>query len=127
MRHGLRLMTATVVTTIPTVVHAHGGLAGGHDIGSALLWLYGMAFGGLGVYLVLRFCLRGNERPEKKALRRRIGELEDALASCLKQLQIADEYPLECGLSNEQRQHRFESVATIRRLIEEEKLKLEST
>ena len=113
-----------VVCANSGVAFAHGGIADEGDLGHGIFWLYGMVFAGLAGFVLYKLFVRRNETPEGKELRRRLAEFEHELKSCLKELQNAEEYPLECGLSDEQRQQLLESVAAIRRLIEETKSKL---
>jgi hypothetical protein len=124
-------MTITTATTAvvlhPHAANAHGALVGGYDVAHALMWLYGAGFAGLGGFVVLK-AVRGKDaaRDEKKALKIHLADLEGALSACTKQLRNAEDYPLDCGLSDEQIQQQRDSAATLRRMIEEEKLKLSS-
>ena len=81
-------------------------------------------FAGLAGFILYKLIVGRNETPERKELRRGLAEFDHELKSCLKELKNAEEYPLECGLSDEQRQQLLESVAAIHRLIEETKWKL---
>ena len=113
------------VATIPTAATAHGLLGTGHDIGHYLLWVYGIAFVALIGFMVVKLVRKGDSaHVEKKAMKRRITDLERALASCTKQLKNAEDYPVECGLSDEQRQEKLDSAVSLRQLIDAEKLKL---
>ena len=113
-----------VVCANSGVAFAHGGIGDEGDLGHGIFWLYGMVFAGIAGFILYKLIVGRNETPERKELRRRLAEFEHELKSCLKELQNAEEYPLECGLSDEQRQQLLESVAAIRRLIEEAKSKL---
>ena len=124
MRHKPTLVTMMVVCANSGVAFAHGGIGDEGDLGHGIFWLYGMVFAGLAGFILYKLIVGRNETPERKELRRRLAEFEHELKSCLKELQNAEEYPLECGLSDEQRQQLLESVAAIRRLIEETKSKL---
>ena len=62
------------------------------------------------------------ERPRIRAHKRRLADLERALKSCLMQLRNADDYPKECGLTEEARRDNLGSATKIRRLIEDAKL-----
>ena len=125
---GLRstLMTALAGSTIPVLVHAHSVLAGDDHPGFGMWWLYGILFGGVGGYLLYRNWRGGRDHPERKALKRRLADLERALKSCVMQLRNADDYPKECGLTDEQRRDRLGSITKIRRLIEDAKTELAS-
>ena len=81
-------------------------------------------FAGLAGLILYKVIGGRNETPERKEQRRRLAELEHGLKSRSKELQNAEEYPLECGLSDEQRQQLSESVAAIHQLIEETKSNL---
>ncbi len=128
MRIGSIVPALVGLGALPTTAHAHGLLIGGHDVGPVLLWVYGAAFAALAGLVVLNKVRGGDPaHGEKKALKRRIAELEHGLAACMKHLKNAEDYPAECGLSDQQRQHRLDSAVTFRRMIDEEKLKLQST
>ena len=125
MRSVLGLSAIAAVATIPTTATAHGLLGTGHDIGHYLLWVYGIAFSALIAFVIVKFVRKGDSaHVEKKAMKRRVTDLERALASCNKQLKNAEDYPVECGLNDEQRQEKLDSAASLRQLIDEEKLKL---
>ena len=118
------LVTMMVACANSGVAFAHGGIGDEGDLGGGIFWLYGVMFAGLAGFILYKLIVGRNETPERKELRRRLAELEYELKSCLKELKNAEEYPLECGLSDEQRQQLLESVAAIHRLIEETKRKL---
>ena len=124
MRHKPTLVTMMAVCANSGVVFAHGGIADEGELGHGIFWLYGLVFAGLAGFILYKLIVDRNETSERKELRRRLAEFEHGLKSCLKELQNAEEYPLECGLSGEQRQILLESVATIHQLIEETKSKL---
>ena len=124
MQHKPILVTMMVVCANSGVAFAHGGIGDEGDLGGGIFWLYGVMFAGLAGFILYKLIVGRNETPERKELRRRLAEFEHELKSCLKELKNAEEYPLECGLSDEQRQQLLESVAAIHRLIEETKRKL---
>ena len=124
MQHKPILVTMMVVCANSGVAFAHGGIGDEGDLGGGIFWLYGVMFAGLAGFILYKLIVGRNETPERKELRRRLAEFEHDLKSCLKELKNAEEYPLECGLSDEQRQKLLESVAAIHRLIEETKRKL---
>ena len=125
MRTVLALSAIAGVAMIPTTATAHGLLGTGHDIGHYLLWVYGIAFAALIGFVVVKLVRKGDSTlVEMKAVKRRITDLESALASCTKQLKNAEDYPVECGLSDDQRQEKLDSADSLRQLIDEEKLKL---
>ena len=124
MQHKPTLVTMMVVCANSGVAFAHGGIGDEGDLGGGIFWLYGVMFAGLAGFILYKLIVGRNETPERKELRRRLAEFEHELKSCLKELKNAEEYPLECGLSDEQRQQLLESVAAIHRLIEEIKRKL---
>ena len=124
MQHKPILVTMMVVCANSGVAFAHGGIGDEGDLGGGIFWLYGVMFAGLAGFILYKLIVGRNETPERKELRRRLAEFEHELKSCLKELKNAKEYPLECGLSDEQRQQLLESFAAIHRLIEETKRKL---
>ncbi len=124
MQHKPILVTMMVVCANSGVAFAHGGIGDEGDLGGGIFWLYGVMFAGLAGFILYKLIVGRNETPERKELRRRLAEFDHELKSCLKELKNAEEYPLECGLSDEQRQQLLESVAAIHRLIEETKRKL---
>ena len=124
MQHKPILVTMMVVCANSGVAFAHGGIGDEGDLGGGIFWLYGVMFAGLAGFILYKLIVGRNETPERKELRRRLAEFDHELKSCLKELKNAEEYPLECELSDEQRQQLLESVAAIHRLIEETKRKL---
>jgi|TARA_Y100000031_G_scaffold152591_1_gene196034 hypothetical protein len=119
------LMTSLAGSLAPfSYARAHSGPVGDDGIGDKIFWVYGVLLIGLASFVVYRKLIGGREPPERRALKRRLGELQRAHASCLKQLQNAEDYPKECGLTGEQRRDRVESVALIRRRIDETKADL---
>ena len=124
MRHTPTLVAMMIVCASSGAAFAHGGIGDEGELGQGIFWLYGIAFAGVAGFILYKLVVGRNETPERKELKRRLAESEHELKSCLKELQYAEEYPLECGLSEEQRQQLLESVATIHQLIEETKSKL---
>lgn len=114
------LIVALAGSIIPALVHAHGVLASDDDTGYGIWWLYGI-LGGLGGLVAYRRWRGGKERPQIRAHKRRLADLERALKSCLMQLRNADDYPKECRLTEEARRENLDSAAKIRRLIEDAK------
>lgn len=123
MRHPLSLGAAAIIYTLPSVAHGHGGLTLNDDHGGGLFWIYAIVLGGILGVIVFRIYLRSTRPPVDRRLIRRLAELESALTSNLAKLRNAEKYPAECGLSTKERQSLLDTMATIRRLIEEEKLK----
>jgi hypothetical protein len=117
-------MAAWAGSIIPTLAHAHGVISSDDDSGYGIWWLYGIVFGGLSGLLFLRKWRAVKEPPEKMAHKRRLKDLERALKSHLMQLRNADDYPKECGLTDEQRRDSLDSIAKIRHLIEVAKSEL---
>ena len=117
-------MVALVGSTIPAMLHAHGGLSGEDDPGVGIWWLYGILFGGLGGLLFYRKWRAVKEPPERMAHKRRLKDLERTLKSHLMQLRNADDYPKECGLTDEQRRDSLDSIVKFRHLIEVAKSEL---
>ena len=113
-------MAALAGSIIPALVHAHGILASDDDTGYGIWWLYAI-LGGLGGLAIFRKWRGGKERPVRRAHKRRLADLERSLKSCLMQLRNADDYPNECGLTDEQRRDNLDSAAKFRRLIEDAK------
>ena len=125
MRYLWLLMASSAWSLAPlSAALAHGAQTGEQDSGHGLFWIYGFLLAGIAGLIIYRKWWRGKEPPERRALKRRLGELQRAHASCLKQLQNAEDYPKECGLTGEQRRDRVESVALIRRRIDETKADL---
>jgi len=119
------LIAALGGSIIPALVHAHGVLASDDDTGYGIWWLYA-TLGGLGGLVIYRKWRGRKERPQIRANKRRLADLERALKSCLIQLRNADDYPKECSLTEEARQENLDSAAKIRRLIEDAKSELVS-
>ena len=106
---------------------AHFGLAGDEDVGHVLFWFYGLLLAGITGYVFYRKWWRAKVTPEHRALKRRLNEFERALTSCMTQLQNAEDYPKECGLTDLQRRERQESIESIQGKIVEIKLDLAAT
>ena len=88
----------------------NNGLAGSVELGSAIFWAYGFIFLTLIGFIIYRRWDRRRGTPEQRSLRIQLKELNRALDGYLKQIHNADEYPLECGLSDEQRRKNLQSV-----------------
>ena len=82
---------------------AHFGLSGDEDVGHALFWFYGILLVGIIGTVIHRKWLAKNETPERRKLKINLREFERSLNSYLLQLQNADDYPNECGISEEER------------------------
>jgi len=106
---------------------AHFGLAGDEDVGHVLFWFYGLLLAGITGYVLYRKWWKPEESPEHRALKRRLSECERALTSCRTQLQNAEDYPKECGLTDVQRRECQESIASIQGKIEKIKMDLAAT
>ncbi len=106
---------------------AHGVTGGEENAGNELFWIYGFLLVGIAGLVICRKWWAIKESPERRALRRRLSEFERALASCRAQLQNAENYPKECGLTEEQRQERLQSAASIQGKIDEIKMDLAVT
>ena len=106
---------------------AHFGLSGDDDVGHALFWFYGILLVGIIGTVIYRKWIAKNETPERRQLKQNLREFESSLNSFLVQLQNADDYPNECGISEEQRLEKNESVATIQNKIDEIRLELATT
>ena len=96
---------------------AHFGLADGEDIGHGIFWAYGLVFAALIGFIIYRRWDRRRGTPEQRSLRLQLKELNRALDVCLKKIKNADEYPNECGLSDEKRRRELESAKSIRSKI----------
>jgi hypothetical protein len=123
MGRQLALVAALAGSITPALVHAHGVMASDDDSGYGIWWLYAI-LGGFGGLILYRKWRGATETPERKAHKRHLVDLERALNSCLMQIQNADDYPKECGLTDEQRRDTMDSVTKIRRLIEDANSKL---
>jgi hypothetical protein len=98
---------------------AHFGLYGDKEIGHGLFWMYGIAFTGLAAFIIYRKRSRAGLTPEQHELRQRVADLERALTACMTQLQNAEDYPNECGLTYAEREERLVSASSIREKIAE--------
>ena len=106
---------------------AHFGLADGEDIGHGIFWAYGLVFGSLICFVGYRRWAGNQGTPEQRTLNKHLKELERALNACLKQLKNAEEYPKECGLTDEQRRESMNSASSIQTQIDETKNMLAAT
>lgn len=106
---------------------AHFGLGGDEDVGHALFWFYGILLVGIIGSVIYRKLLTRHETPKRQELKQHLREFERSLSSCVAQLQNADDYPNECGLSDQQRTEKNESVALIQNKIDEIKMELATT
>ena len=92
---------------------ANNGLTGGVEVGHGIFWAYGLVFAALIGFIIYRRWDRRRGRPKQRSLRLQLKELNRALDTCLMQIQNADVYPNECGLSMAQRQENMNSVKSI--------------
>ena len=106
---------------------ANNGLAGSVEIGSTIFWAYGFIFLTLIGFIIYRRWDKRRGTPEQRSLRIQLKELNQALDGYLKQIHNADEYPNECGLSDEQRRKHLESVKSIQCRIDQTRDILSST
>ena len=106
---------------------AHFGFADSEDPGHGIFWAYGFVFFTLIGFIFYRRWDRRRGTPEQQSLRLHLKELNRALNSYLKQIQNADEYPNECGLSEEQRRKSLDSVKSLQSQIDHTKEMLSST
>ncbi len=128
MRTPLLLMTSLAGSLAPlTLAFAHGVTGGEEDGGNGLFWLYGLVLASIAGFVIYRKWWGARESPERRALKRRLSDFERALTSCMAQLHNAEDYPKECGLTDEQRQERLESVESIQGKIDEIKMDLAAT
>jgi hypothetical protein len=68
-------------------------------------------------FIIYRRWDRRRGTPEQRSLRLQLRELNRALDACLNQIKNADEYPNECGLSNEQRRKNNKLIKSIQSKI----------
>ena len=115
----LIIMSVTGAMAPLASAFAHFGLYGDEEIGHELFWLYGILFTALAAFIIYRKRSRARLTPEQHELRQRVAELERALAACMTQLQNAEDYPNECGLTHAERQERLVSASSIREKIAE--------
>ena len=128
MRTPLLLMTSLAGSLAPlSFALAHGVTGGEEDAGNELFWLYGLVLTGIAGIVIYRKWWATRESPERRQLKRRLIDFERALTSCRAQLQNAEDYPKECGLTDEQRLERLKSLASIRGKIDEIKMELAAT
>ena len=106
---------------------ANNGLAGSVEIGPVIFWVYGFVFLTLIGFIIYRRWNRRQGTPEQRSLKLKLKELNRTLNTYLKQIQNANEYPNECGLSAEQRRKNLEAVEKIRSQINYTKEILSST
>lgn len=124
MRYRVSLIAAAAISSVPSLAHAHGGLSFGDDHGTLLLWFYGLVLAAIVGVIVRRIYRRSSEEARNPNASARLAELEIALTSNLATLRNAEEYPAECGLTDQERQTRTDTIAKIRRLIDEETRRL---
>ena len=128
MRYLSILTTSLTLNLAPfTAAFAHFGLTGDDDIGHELFWLYGILLASVAGFFIYRKFWTSNEPPEVRMLKRKISELERALKLSQTQIQNALDYPKECGLTDQQRKERLESIASIRGQITTAKADLAAT
>jgi len=128
MRYGSYLGIVVLNSLAPfSKAWAHFGLADGEEIGHGIFWAYGLVFTGLICFVFYRRWAGSQGTPEQRSLNCHLKELERALNSCLKQLKNAEEYPKECGLTDEQRHESMNSVTVIQTQIDETKEMLAAT
>jgi hypothetical protein len=128
MRDKLLLSTALLGCIAPlSKALAHFGLADGEEIGHGIFWVYGLVFTTLIGFVFYQRWARGKGTIEQRSLRLQLKELDRALHSCLKQIQNADDYPNECGLSKEQRNENMASVLQLQSQIDQTKEMLSAT
>ena len=128
MRPKLLLITSLVGSLAPlALAFAHGVFGGEEDAGNGLFWLYGLVLAFIAGIVIYRKWWGARESPERRALKGRLSDFERALSSCMAQLQNAEDYPKECGLTDEQRLERLKSVASIQGKIEAIKMDLAAT
>lgn len=106
---------------------AHGGLAGDDDAGNEFFWLYGILVAGIVGFIIYRKWWHSKDPPEVKALKRRISELERAHKLYQTQLQNAEDYPNEYGLTDLQCKEKQEAVASLEGQIASAKENLAAT
>jgi len=124
MRYALMLISFLAGSLSNVIsVRAHFGLADGDDVGTGLFWVWGAFIVGVAGFILYRRSL-AKLPPEGRELKRRLNELERALTSCHSQLRNADDYPTECGLSDQQRRARLDSVLSIQGMIAKTKSEL---
>lgn len=125
MRTNLLIGTALVGSLAPfSQAMAHFGLADGEDFGHGIFWVYGFVFAGLIGFVFYQRWSRTKGTPEQRSLKLQLKELDHALKSCLKQIQNADDYPNECGLSDEERRENIKSAASLQTQIDQTKTTL---
>lgn len=113
-----------LVSSAPAFAH---GVIGGEDSGNWLFWVYGLVLTGIAGILIYRKKRAANESPEHTARKSRLRDLERDHALCLKQLQNAEDYPKECGLTKAERRGLMQSVASIQKNIDDIKADLTAT
>ena len=106
---------------------AHFGLAGEDDVGHEFFWVYGIVLSSVIGFIIYRKYWARKDPPEVRALKRQLSELERALKLFQTQLKNAEDYPKECGLTDQQRQERLDSVESIQGQITAAKADLAAT
>ncbi len=115
MRYNLLIGTLLVGCLLPLSGSlAHFGFADGEDPGHGIFWAYGIVFTALLGFVAYRRWSRSQGTPEQRSLKQQLKELDRALDACIKKIQIADEYPNECGISDEERRQNLEHAQSIR-------------
>ncbi len=117
MKRCLESLTLLAVFLFPGSASAFCGLDIDADTGRGILAVWGGAVFGLGGFTLHRIWRNAAEPPEARALKTRLGELERGLALISSQLRNAEDYPRECGLSEEQHRDRQEAAISIREMI----------
>ena len=110
-----------------SIALANNGLAGSVEIGDEIFWAYGCVFAALIGFVIYRRWDRRRGTPEQRTLRLKLKELNRLLSNCLNQIQNADKYPNECGLSDEQRRKSEEIAKSLQSQIDNTREMLSST
>ena len=122
MRYNLIIGIVLLSCLMPSEhASAHFGFADGEDPGHGIFWAYGIVFAALLGFVAYRRWSHSQGTPEQRSLKQQLKELDRALGDCIKQIQIADEYPNECGISKEERQQNAKHAQSIRIKIEKTK------
>jgi len=124
----LILLMASLGGSLVPFAHALAhGVIGGEDSGNEFFWIYGLVLTVLAGTIIYRKWWAVQETPERKVQKSRLRDFERDHALCMTQLQNAEDYPKECGLTEAERKEHLQSAASMQKNIDEIKTDLAAT